>query len=264
MKKILITGAGSYIGTSFEKYINDNYSADYTVDTVDMQDKNWKSKDFSGYDVVFHVAGIAHIKESKENAHLYYKVNRDLAFETAKFAKACEVEQFIFLSSMSVYGIEQGTITKETKPTPKSNYGKSKLEAEDMISLLEDNYFTVATLRPPMIYGEGCKGNYNALIKFANKLPVFPNIRNERSMCHIDRLCEYVEQIIRDEAKGMHFPQDENYICTSDMVKEIAMTNGKKIRLTKMLNPFVKLAMIMPGRIGNMATKAFGNLKYEM
>ena len=207
MKKILITGAGSYIGTSFEKYVNENYSDKYTVDTVDMQDKNWKEKDFGAYDVVFHVAGLAHIKETKENAHLYYEINRDLAVETAKYAKEKGVGHFVFLSSMSVYGIEKGTITKETKLTPKSNYGKSKKEAEKQIKSLENVDFVVARLRPPMIYGEGCKGNYNSLIKFANKLPVFPNIRNERSMCHVDKLSEYVVKVIESKAGGVHFPE---------------------------------------------------------
>ena len=127
MKKILITGANSYIGTSFEKYIKENYPNDYIVDTVDMIDDSWREKNFSGYDSVFHVAGIAHQKETKENAHLYYEVNRDLAIETAKKAKSDGAKRFIFLSSMSVYGMDTGVITRETEPNPKSNYGKSKL-----------------------------------------------------------------------------------------------------------------------------------------
>ena len=128
MKKILITGANSYIGTSFEKYLKENYPDEYIVDTVDMIDGSWREKSFAGYDSVFHVAGIAHQKETKKNAHLYYEVNRDLAVETAKKAKSEGVKQFIFLSSMSVYGMDTGVITKETKPNPKSNYGKSKFQ----------------------------------------------------------------------------------------------------------------------------------------
>ena len=124
MKKILITGANSYIGTSFEKYILENYPQEYTVETVDMTNPSWKEKDFSEFDCVFHVAGIAHIKETKEKAKLYYSVNRDLAVETTEKAKNEGVKQFVFLSSMSVYGIETGIINKETVPEPKSNYGK--------------------------------------------------------------------------------------------------------------------------------------------
>ena len=129
MKKILITGAGSYIGTSFENYMG-QWSDEYSVDTVDMIDGSWRKKDFSGYDVVFHVAGIAHIKETKDNAELYYKVNRDMVIETAKKAKTEGVKHFVFLSSMSVYGMETGVITKDTEPNPNTNYGKSKLMAE--------------------------------------------------------------------------------------------------------------------------------------
>ncbi len=262
MKKILITGANSYIGTSFENYIKQWPDA-YTVDTVDMIDGTWRERSFTGYDVVFHVAGIAHIKETKENAELYYRVNRDMAIETAEKAKKEGVSHFVFLSSMSVYGMETGVITKETMPNPKTNYGKSKLMAEQEIEKLVDDKFKLAILRPPMIYGEGCKGNYNSLIKFANKLPIFPNIRNKRSMLHIDKLCEYVKSLIDEQSEGIYYPEDENYVCTSDMVRDIAERNGKKIRLTKVLNPFVWLAMRLPGRIGSMASKAFGDLIYN-
>ena len=136
MKKILITGANSYIGMSFENYIKKNYPDDYEVDTVDMIDGTWRDKDFSGYDAVFHVAGIAHQKETKENAPIYYKVNRDLAIETAQKAKNEGVSHFVFLSSMSVYGMETGIITKETVPNPKTNYGISKWQAMTLRLLL--------------------------------------------------------------------------------------------------------------------------------
>ena len=63
MKKILITGANSYIGTSFEKWL-EKYPDKYFIDTVDMRDNDWKENSFRGYDVVFHVAGIVHVKEN--------------------------------------------------------------------------------------------------------------------------------------------------------------------------------------------------------
>ena len=168
MKKILITGANSYIGTSLEKWLGKNPDK-YYVDTVSTRDDAWKKKDFSEFDVVFHVAGIAHIKETKENQDLYYKVNRDLAFEAAKKAKAGGVKQFVFLSSMSIYGQDVGPIGINTIPNPKTAYGKSKYEAETMVLELEDDSFKVAILRPPMVYGPNSKGNYQLLSKFAKK-----------------------------------------------------------------------------------------------
>ena len=107
MKKILITGANSYIGMSFEKYIKDNFASDYVVDTIDMIDGSWKEKSFAGYDVVYHVAGIAHSDNGKisvEKEKLYRSVNTNLTIEVAKKAKAEGVKQFVFMSSAIIYG----------------------------------------------------------------------------------------------------------------------------------------------------------------
>lgn len=255
MKKILITGANSYIGTSFEKYMA-QWPEKYQVDTVDMIDGTWREKDFSGYDTVFHVAGIAHQKETQENAELYYKINRDLAFDTAVKAKTDGVKQFIFLSSMSVYGLETGVITKETVPTPKSNYGKSKLQAEELLNGLADETFKVAILRPPMVYGKGCKGNYQILRKFALKFKVFPTLMNHRSMIYIDNLSAYIEKLIIADGYGLFFPQNPATICSKDLVKAICQVNGVKLLVCPLFN-IVKMVPI------SQVKKVFGDLLYD-
>ena len=259
MKRILITGANSYIGTSFERYMG-QYDKEYEVDTVDMIDGTWREKDFSVYDVVFHVAGIAHQKETKENKNLYYKVNRDLAIETAKKAKNEGVKQFIFLSSMSVYGKETGVITRKTTPNPKSHYGRSKLQAEEELCVLKSEQFLVCILRPPMVYGEGCKGNYQMLVRIAEKLSFFANYKNKRSMIHIDGLSKAVKEMIDARCEGVFFPQDEEYRCTCEMIREIAQAKGKNFRLLKILNPFVWGVKIFTKK----GKKAFGDLMYKM
>lgn len=257
MKKILITGADSYIGTSVEKWLMREPDK-YKVDTVDMKDGSWKEKDFSSYDVVFHVAGIAHIKETSDNQDLYYKVNRDLAYETAQKAKEDGVEQFIFLSSMSVYGIENGVIDKNTPLKPNSAYGKSKIEAEELINKLKDNSFTVATLRPPMVYGKGCRGNYPRLASLALKTPIFPKVDNKRSMTYIDNLSEFVKQLIDNRSGGFFFPQNAEYVNTREMVRLIAEAHGKKVVMTKSFNLLLRLLSI------STVNKVFGDLVYEM
>ncbi|PRR81769.1 NAD-dependent epimerase/dehydratase family protein [Clostridium vincentii] len=263
MKRILITGANSYIGTSFERWV-EQWPDKYSVDTVDMKDGSWKEKDFSEYDVVFHVAGIAHIKETPENKDLYYKVNCDLAVEVAKAFKVVTEEtkskrHFIFLSSMSVYGINTGVITKAKQPSPISNYGKSKLQAEGLIKELESENFIISILRPPMVYGNGCKGNYVALSKLAKNLPVFPEFENQRSMIHIDNLNEFVRLLLEDGTSGLFFPQNKEYVKTSEMVKAIAMANNKTSHTTRIFNPLLKLACKNVGIV----KKAFGSLIYE-
>jgi UDP-glucose 4-epimerase len=257
MKNILITGKNSYIGTSLENWLMREPDK-YKVDTVDMKDGSWKEKDFSAYDVVFHVAGIAHIKETTDNQDLYYKVNRDLAYETAQKAKQDGVGQFIFLSSMSVYGIENGVIDKSTPLKPNSAYGKSKIEAEKLINNLEDNSFTVATLRPPMVYGKGCRGNYPRLVGLALKTPIFPNVDNKRSMIYIDNLSEFVKQLINNRSGGLFFPQNAEYVNTSEMVRLIAEAHGKKIVMTKLFNPLLRLLNV------STVNKVFGDLVYDI
>lgn len=259
LKKILITGANSYIGTSFEKWM-EQYGDEYSIDTIDLKDETWREKSFTGYDVCFHVAGIAHVKETKENAHLYYKVNRDLAIETAIKAKKEGVSQFILLSSMSVYGKDTGIINKSCIPHPESHYGKSKLDADNEITKLSDNAFRVVIIRPPMVYGHKCKGNYALLADYSVKLPFFPDFENKRSMIYIDNLNEFVRKQIDIKSSGIFLPQNNEYVCTSEMVNLISTLHGRKIRMTKVFNPVIRIFITMDFKI---FTKIFGNLIYE-
>lgn len=259
MKRILITGANSYIGTSFVKYIKENYPDEYIIDTLDMKDDHWREMSFAGYDSVFHVAGIAHQKETKKNAPLYYTVNRDLAIETAKKAKQDGVKQFIYLSSMSVYGMDTGVITRETNPNPKSHYGKSKWQAEQGINELNNEHFRVCVLRPPMVYGKDCKGNFQTVVKIVKKFPVFPNVKNERSMIYIDNLSSFVKMCVDKAINGIYFPQNEKYIATVDMAKEIAAVIGKSLYfdyITGWMVSFLRLFY-------QTAKKGFGSLIYQ-
>ena len=260
MKKILITGKNSYIGTSLENWLMREPDK-YKVDTVDMKDGSWKEADFSQYDVVFHVAGIAHVSSDPKMEDLYYKVNRDLTIETAEKAKAEGVKQFIFMSSIIVYGDSSSSkrvIDRKTVPTPSNFYGNSKLQAEEGIKYLESDDFKIVVVRPPMIYGKGSKGNYPRLASMAKKIPVFPDIDNERSMLHIDNLCEFIKVMVDYEETGRYFPQNKEYVKTSELVRTIAEVHGKKVMMTKVFNSVLRL-MFGSGIVN----KVFGNLVYE-
>ncbi|GGM32005.1 UDP-glucose 4-epimerase [Paraliobacillus quinghaiensis] len=261
MKKILITGKNSYVGKNLERWLG-NYPDGYSIDLISLRNDSWKETDFSVYDVVFHVAGIAHVSSDPKMEELYYKVNRDLTIETAKKAKAEGVRQFIFMSSIIVYGdssSEERVIDKNTTPTPSNFYGNSKLQAEEGIKSLDSKDFKIAVIRPPMIYGKDSKGNYPKLAKIAQSLPVFPDVDNKRSMLHIDNLSEFIRVIVDHEDSGLFFPQNSEYVRTSEMVKIIAEIHGKRIKLTKIFNPILNLIGFKIGVIN----KAFGNLVYE-
>lgn len=270
MKRVLITGANSYIGTSFESWIKENHD-EMITDTLDMIGDAWREYDFSGYDAVFHVAGIAHAdvgKVTEEQKALYYSVNADLTAECAKKAKAEGVKQFVFMSSIIVYGESAGIgktriITADTPLTPANFYGDSKVKAEEALYPLADDSFKVVILRPPMIYGKGSKGNYPLLAKMAKKLPLFPDVQNQRSMLYVGNLCKFISLMIENEESGTFFPQNAEYVRTSEMVRAIADVREKKIRMVKVFNPILRLMGNIGGKIGGMVNKAFGNMVYE-
>lgn len=242
MKKVLITGANSFVGTNIEKWLMKTPEA-FQVDTVDTLNDVWKQADFTKYDTVFHVAGIAHVDPKPEMAPLYYKVNRDLAIEVARHAKECGVKQFIYMSSKIVYhaskSLRGDRVSFGTEPNPNDFYGDSKLQAEKGLHELECDNFKVVIIRPPMIYGPGNKGNLPKLGWLATKVPVFPAWHNKRSMLYIDNLAEFVKQAILRELNGTFFPQNAEYSDTVEIVRQFAKEHGHKIWISKVFYPFV-------------------------
>ena len=286
--KILITGAHSYVGEQVEKYLEEynkkifEFSSEkkrYIVETISLYGEEWKKKDFSYYDVVFHVAGIAHqdddttIKKKSscaigsktredEQGTKYYAINRDLAIACAKKAKAEGVKQFIFMSSMIVYsGLEEDCITFKTPIRAKNYYGDSKLQADLAIQALQSDKFDVVILRPPMIYGKGCKGNFPKMVKLAQILPVYPIVGNRRSMLYIENLAEFVRLMIENRERGVFFPQNKEYVDTGVMIREIA-----RVHHCKLLPGFkipLKLMQNLPGKLGKLSRKAFSSFYYQ-
>ncbi len=265
MTKVLITGKTSYIGTSFLEYMKK--FSEYQLESICLRGEEWKSFDFSSFDVVVHMAGLAHSdsgKISEERAKEYYKTNTDLTKAVAEKAKAEGVSLFVYFSSIIIFGASSSmgkrkVITKDTIPTPENAYGDSKLQAEKALEGLKEESFPVAVIRPPMVYGNGSKGNYPILSKFAKKLPLFPMVENERSMIYIENLCEFLRLVIKNKESGIFMPQNKDYICTSMLVKEIATCAGKKIWLTKIFN----LPLLMLSPLVGVVNKVFGSLVYE-
>lgn len=266
MKRILITGINSYLGGRFRQYMEQ--FPDYATVSISMRDGSWRGEDFTGFDVVYHVAGLAHSDNgriSPEKAQKYYEINTDLTKELANKAKREGVKQFIFMSSAIVYGDSapigrRRRIDRSTVCTPANCYGDSKLQAELGLRRLEDKNFRVVILRPPMIYGPGCKGNYPVLSLFAQRLPVFPYVDNERSMLFVDNLMAFVKLMIDNEESGTFFPQNTEYSNTSELVRMIAEAHGKKLILVRGFTWALKFL----GFFTALVDKAFGSLSYDM
>lgn len=272
MKKVLITGKSSYIGNSFAGWVekqNGSCVPEERLETekVSLRGLEWAKQDWSGYDTVLHVAGLAHVdvrRADEATRQKYYSINRDLTIAAASKAKREGVRQFIYMSSVILYGDsapigQEKVITAETKPSPAGFYGDSKLQAEQGILPLQEENFRVVIIRTPMVYGEFSKGNFPRLVKMAEKISVFPAVDNRRSMIYIRNLCELLRLLILQERQGIFYPQNREQISTSRLVCLIGNALGKKIHLIKGLSGVLKLAGRMTGYVG----KIFGSLTYD-
>ena len=257
MKRILIIGENSYIGKSFGTFANDKYN----IKIVSSRNSAWKNTDFTEYDSVLYCAGIAHSKQTNEMKTLYYAVNCDLTIDIARKAKNEGVSQFIFLSSMAVYGTTHPEIDKGILPQPASNdfYGGSKLKAEYELKKLFGDNLKLCIVRPPMVYGKGCKGNFPKLVNLVKRMLIFPDYLNKRSMIYIDNLCEFLCNIIDSENEGVFTPQNDEYVNTTELVRYIAECHNKRIVQTKLFNIVIRLFM----KRMSIIKKMFGDLYYH-
>jgi nucleoside-diphosphate-sugar epimerase len=258
---ILIIGNTSYIGISFKKWLN-KWPDKYKVDSLSIRDDDWKKVDFSIYDVLFHVAAIVHKKNHQEEV---YKVNRDLAIKVATKAKLSGVKQFIFMSSIAVYGLygeigKEIVISEHTLCNPNTSYGKSKLQAEIELNKLNDDKFHIAIIRSPMVYGKHCLGNYRLLRKLVRTIPIAFCINNQRSMVYIDNLVEFIRLIIEHHESGLFFPQNKDYVSTNKLMQLIANQHS----ITMFSCRFCAFGILALGRRFSVIKKMFGNLMIDI
>ena len=263
MKKVLVTGENGYIGTKFKEWIQSS-NKEIELKYISVRGENWREIDFNGYDTILHLAGIAHVSRNPKFKEMYYQINRDLTISLAEKAKKENVKQFIFMSSIIIYGLdnkigEYSVIDENTVPIPADFYGDSKLQADLKIQLMNSKDFKTSVIRTPVVYGPGCKGNFKKLIKLAKITPVFFDLDNKRSMIYIDNLNCLIEQIILDKKSGVFYPQNTDYVSTKEIIEVVAKHSGHKVYFSSIFNNLLKLA----GKKINIINKILGNKMYK-
>ena len=260
MTRVLILGKSSYIGESLYRWLLHKESQ-YAVEICSTLNNEWKEVDFSTFDTVVDLAGIAHINKIKKRMKpLFYSVNRDLTVELGLKAKTSRVKHFIYFSSMNVYGDNCSNITDREAVNPTSFYGDSKLQGDLGLRKLEDESFIVSSIRPPFVYGKGCKGNYNSVSKIAKKTPIFPDYKNKKSMIYIDNLCEFTRMLIDQPQSGCFTPQNKELVSTTDLVREIAKNSSHKVLFTKLFNWLIFIG----NKLTRKLRRAFGDDCYDL
>ena len=196
--KILITGSNGYVGSSF---IN-QYKNKYSFVKFSLLNQNIENINFDNINIILHCAALVHQKV-EHPYEKYHEINVEYPVKLAKLAKQNGVKQFIFISTIAVYGEEKEKLDENTICNPIKPYGKSKLEAEKQLLQLNDNNFVVSIIRPPMIYGKNAPGNIDSLVKLVKNLSIIPlgKIENKRSFISIQNLLHILDEIITQKNK---------------------------------------------------------------
>ena len=234
--KVLIIGKYGFIGSSLAEWLRRNA---YAVTSVSARNEEWRTLDLSEYKTIINASGIAHRKEERKNRSIYYQVNRDQVLESAKKAKANGVSQYIYISSMNVYGSTGKRIGSNTPVEPDSLYGRSKRQGELKILQLEDDTFATAIIRPPVVYGTGCKGSIRFLVRASRYIKFFPAYPNRRSLIDIINLCKLIGCLIEERAGGIYHPQNKEYLSTYQLLSMMARFAGRKMIPVSFCNPLI-------------------------
>lgn len=259
MTKILITGANSFVGTNLRRF-----SQFKDIDEISLHENKPEDIDFNKYQVIVHVAAIVH-QSKKISESEYFQVNCDLCLRTAESAKKAGITQFVFLSTLKVYGdlVNNSELRNEnSRCIPDDAYGKSKYEAEIGLKNLEDPTFIVSIIRPPVVYGEGVIANMLSIVKIIELFPLLPLncINNRRNFIYIENLVGFIDRIIEKKASGVFIVKDEGVLSTTELVYYLSKSLGRKVTLFKLPEIFGRIGVrIFPSVFGRL----FGSLEFD-
>lgn len=260
MTNVAIIGKDSYIGGHIAVALREK---GFSVVEVDALDDRWADFDFTTVDTVIHVAAIVHRKDIADPA-VYENVNVKLPLAVVERAAAAGVLQFVFMSSMAVYGrghvLQDCCIVPDSPLCPKTEYAKSKLQAEQALQQSIDSSMVLSIVRPPSVYGRGCKGNlFYRYEKIASLLPRIPACEPDclQGLLYIDNLCSAIYAIINDRKAGCFHPQDSSLLTMTEILCEIQRCRSGKSYVSDALGRLVSLFSFMP-----VYQKLFGAVYY--
>ncbi len=254
--RILITGKHSFIGKSIKYYLKDNNS--FTLNEVSVRDDNWKNLSFKNYDVIIHLAALVHKNGRNYSLKDYEKVNVELTLDIAKKAIEEGVGKFIFFSSMAVFG-KVKVIKRDTQLNPISNYGISKLKAENSLKdLVKNTNMSLTIIRPPMVYGAGASGNAFLIEKISKLLCFFPETFNRKSFLSVENLIKRLIEEFKNKKNQIIHPHDPKYFSTYQLFSYYRFLSHKKAYPMKIFGFILSKFIFI-----NFINKIFGDLYYD-
>ena len=218
--RLLLTGANGFVGS----YFFNNYSSTYDILKFSFLKDDFESLHIKEIEVVLHLSALVHQMDGA-SADEYERVNVSNTLKLAKKAKEFGVRQFVFMSTVKVYGEESDEVyTENVTCKPQDEYGKSKLKAETELQKLEDDNFRISIVRTPIVYGYGVKANLKNLMGLVDKVPLLPfgGINNRRSLTYVGNLCALLECIIQKRQRGVFLASDDKALSTTQLIEAIA------------------------------------------
>lgn len=170
-KRVLITGHQGYVGSVMTPLfvqagyevvgLDTGYFAEctlvpdaLTVPAVQKDLRDLEPADLEGCDAIVHLAALSNDPIGNLNSTWTRAINLHGSIRLAELAKAAGVRRFLFSSSCIMYGMSEASVVTEDSPLdPKTDYARSKVEAERAISALADASFSPTFLRNGTIYG---------------------------------------------------------------------------------------------------------------
>ncbi|MGV8964537.1 MAG: NAD-dependent epimerase/dehydratase family protein, partial [Candidatus Saccharimonadaceae bacterium] len=237
MTSIGLTGSTGFVGMNLSTHLKENGLELQVISRDQLMDISLT--DVIDCNVIVHLAGKAHDLKKSSDPKEYYKVNFELTKNLFDVFLKSKATKFIFISSVKASADSmEGPLTEEFIPNPKTDYGKSKLMAEEYIEKQSlpagKSYFI---LRPCMIHGPKNKGNLNLLYKVVKKGFPYPlaSFENKRSFLSISNLNLIIEKIIKNDgiSSGVYNVSDDIPLSTNEVIEIIADAAGLQPKLWK-------------------------------
>ncbi|HCW09066.1 MAG TPA: nucleoside-diphosphate-sugar epimerase [Cytophagales bacterium] len=240
MKNVLITGISGFVGINLVRHFANvpdivlkGYSRSKVEGVEYLPNFSAMALDETKIDTVIHLAGIAHDLSGQFTTEDYYRVNTEGTKALVEEVLKSNIEKFIYVSSIkAVCDTSSVPANESIQPHPSSDYGKSKLKAEEYILSKQWSSKSFYILRPGMMHGPGNKGNLNLLYQFVKTGMPFPlgAFHNQRSFLSIGNFCFVIEQLLSENKieSGIYHLADDGFLSTKELYQLIAHTLNKK------------------------------------
>ena len=245
-----LTGSSGFLG---KQVLSHFVKESYELLSPNREEIKTKLEGIGSIDLLIHAAGKAHSTQStKEETKAFFEVNFELTKKITETIDQNEIElnTFVFISTVAVYGLEEGVDINEEAPlNGNSPYAQSKRMAEEHLQKwAKESGVNLIILRLPLIFGENAPGNLGAMERAVKGRYYFQIGKGEakRSMVHAKQLAEFLPTLMGKS--GIYHLTDGIHNSYNEVAMHFAKKHKRRITNVPLL-PFkivAKLGDVIP------------------